>query len=44
VPEGLHALDALLTRIGGILGALSDELGRRYFRPPLGPQQLVRVT
>ena len=44
VPDGLHALDALLMRIGSLLATLSDELTTRYFRPPLGPQQLVRVA
>ncbi len=41
VPEGWHALDALLQRLAELLRLLSDHLTRHYFAHGDVPQQLV---
>jgi uncharacterized alpha-E superfamily protein len=44
IPQGWHALDALLQRLTELLRLLSDDLTRRYFARADLPQQLVPLA
>jgi uncharacterized circularly permuted ATP-grasp superfamily protein/uncharacterized alpha-E superfamily protein len=44
VPDGWHALDALLQRLAALLRLLSDDLTRRYFAHADLPQQVMPLA